>query len=493
MPGHKVYDAIVAGAGPGGSSAAALLARQGLSVLLLDKAEFPRDKICGDGLTPQALYWLDVLGCAGKVLDQTNSCITACDLYVDGQRILTGRFPQDGPYPGFCTLLTRRKLDSTLAAHAVAQGAEFKPGHRVHGLDWEDGNLGVVAEAQAQEVRFRGRLLIGADGASSVVSRAIGNDPRQGTVALSQRAYYQGVHAGGSRLQVYFDHRFFPGYGWVFVDDSGLANVGLGYASDRTFGLRPRRSVKEMFSEFVGPDLPVLTGATPVGRPAGWWACFSRPRAMVADRVMLVGDAAHLADPLNGGGIHKAIESAHAAAQVAVQALGSGDCSVRALGRYEQLWRQRAELNWRAAELFLAMAKNPNLRELYLALLRALGRLTAEDQEFQDFCSAFFVDTISRSTALSPLVLLQAIPLDPGAWLSLLGAGNSSGLRAPLELALAVLRGTFQAAGRMATSPRQNLSWGLEILTRATELLGGYAGVRLEKESWDADFADLRR
>ena len=108
------------GAGPGGSSAAALLSRNGVSTLLLDKAYFHRDKVCGDGLTPRALHWLDVLGCLDEVVGASRSCITQADLFINGEYALTGGFPASGPYPGFCIILQRKVLDHILVRHAVA-------------------------------------------------------------------------------------------------------------------------------------------------------------------------------------------------------------------------------------------------------------------------------------------------------------------------------------------------------------------------------------
>ena len=474
MPREKVYDVIVVGAGPGGSSTAKWLAEKGASVLLLDKAEFPRDKVCGDGLTPQAIYWLDRLGCAVEVLGLANACITSCDLYINGSRILTGRFPQDGPYPGFCTLLSRRQLDAALAAYAVRLGAEFKGGHRVAGLQWLGDKVEVEAEAAGQPVHFQARLVIGADGANSVVARVIGNRPRNGTTAVSMRCYYEGVEVEDSQIAIYFDRQNFPGYGWVFVDDAGLANIGLGYAADETFPLHG--GVRQMLADFIATYLGAeLAHAHPLGEPAGWFACFGKPERLHADGVLLIGDAADLADPMSGGGIHKAMESAYVAAGVARDALLRGDCSSRSLARYEQAWHAGAELDWRAGELFLAVAKNPNLRELYLLMLQAVGRLALQDQDFQDFCSAFFVDAISRSAALSPLVLLRAIPWEPSTLFAALHGPKPLTAKGLAASGAAAAKDLFQIAGRVGGDPLANLDWGLEVATKVIELLGCYA------------------
>ncbi len=468
-----IYDVIVVGAGPGGSSAATFLARQGLSVLLLDKASFPREKVCGDGLTPQAVYWLDLLGCVEQILDQTDSCITSADLYVNGQHVLTGSFPQDTLYPGFCTLLERRKLDHTLVRHAVSQGAVFKPRHHVRKIHRFEDGVAVDAESARGTAAFKGRLLIGADGGNSIVSRSLGNVLRDGTTAICLRGYYEGVKVDRSQFKIFFDEKFFPGYGWVFVDDSGKANIGLGYAADKNFPLKV--DLKRVFSEFVRSDLQaMLKQARPMGRPAGGWACFSRPKTVAADRVMLIGDAANLADPMNGGGIHNAMESAFMASQVAAQALSSDDCSAQALSLYENLWKARAELEWRTGELFLSFAKNPNLRELYLFFLKAVGRLSEGDPRFQDFCTSFFMGVTPRSASVAPAALLDAVPLDPRAWLSIVGTSQEAGSAAPTELAISAARGALRMAGRVVTRPLENIYWGLEMLEKLVGLAGCY-------------------
>ena len=223
---QRVFDVIVAGAGPAGTSTATFLARHGVSTLVLDRAGFPRDKVCGDGLTPQAIYWLDRLGCVDEVLSETKACIKECDLYLDGQRLLTGGFARDTPYPDFAILLDRRRFDHILLRNAVEAGAQFEGGHSVREIEVSRDGARVIADAGGRRVEYRSRIVIGADGVSSAVSRQLGNTLKDGVMAVSLRAYYDGVEWDGSQIKVYFDRGFFPGYGWLFVDDSGFANVG---------------------------------------------------------------------------------------------------------------------------------------------------------------------------------------------------------------------------------------------------------------------------
>jgi menaquinone-9 beta-reductase len=464
-----IYDVIVVGAGPGGSSTAAFLARRGVSTLLLDKASFPRDKVCGDGLTPQAIYWLERLGCVDEVLAATNACIPSGDLYINGEFQLSGNFPDTSPiYPGFCILLDRHSFDHILMRNALACGAHFEGDRLVREVKREGAVMRVLADHEGRRCEVRGRIVIGADGVSSTVSRAIGNTLKAGVTAVSVRTYYRDVEVEGSQLKVYFDRDFFPGYGWLFVDDTGFANIGLGYAFDPNFpGLRSLRRELARFleSDLAGP----LAKATRCGKISGGAASFYKPRAIVADGVMLVGDAANQADPMNGGGIHKAMESAFFAAQAAVEALASGDFSRRSLGLYEEMWSRQFELDWRTAEFFLSIAKNPNLKDFCLFMMRQIGRLTTEDRQFQDFCSGVFSGVIAQSACLSPLAVYHAFPKDPAVWMSVLenGRGLASGTT---ELAMGAFGSLARAGGRMAARPLQNLDWGLEVATKALRL-----------------------
>lgn len=462
-----IYDAIVVGSGPGGSSAAGFLARRGISTLIVSKASSPRDKVRSDGLMPQAVYWLDRLGCADEVLAAANGCIKACELFVDGERVITGRFPDSTIYPDFAVLVVRRRFDEIMLGHAVRCGAQLEDGVIVRGLEYEKDCVRVLAEKDGLDVSYRARMVIGADGTSSAVSRAIGNTLKDGVLGLSIRTTYRDVRADGAGMKVYFNREYFPSYGWVFVDDHGSACVGIGCAADRNFPIKG--NMRAGLQRFIETDLAeTLEGAVRCGPYSGAMSGFYRPNAITADRVVLIGDAANQADPLNRGGIHTALQSAWCAAETCEMAFRAGDFSRETLCRYEALWGAQCEPDWRMSEIFMSVAKNPHLKDFCLFALKQVGSLAAADPRFRDFATGVFSGALSQNAWLSPRALYDAFPKDPATWTALLRSNSPHGAAAgTLRLAYDAVASTASAGWGMARSPVTSLDWGIDVAAKA--------------------------
>jgi geranylgeranyl reductase family protein len=290
----------VIGAGPAGSTAALHLARGGATVVLVDRARFPRDKPCGGGVTVRAARLLPF------PLDPVVEDVVD---HVELGLFYTRRFEHRSARP-IVLMTQRRRLDAYLVEQAVAAGAEFREGARVTTV--AAGDAGVEVDAAGQ--RLRAAALIGADGVNGITARTLGlcARPRYG-VALEGNVAYDSVAPGRYRGRVVFELGVVRGgYGWVFAKGDH-ANVGVGgWAGE---GPRLRTHLERLCREHGIPaaSLRDVRGyRLPVAEPS---ALLARGRALVA------GDAAALVDPLSGDGIYEAVTSGAFAADAVLDLL----------------------------------------------------------------------------------------------------------------------------------------------------------------------------
>jgi geranylgeranyl reductase family protein len=298
------YDAIVVGAGPAGSVTALRLAREGASVLLLDRAKFPRDKPCGGGLTYRAIRELpvDVTPVVEDVVDRFEFSFRY-KLRFERQSAAT------------IILMTQRKrLDHFLAEQATAAGAEFRDGAKVTAVA-EDGAVTVGGET------LRAGVVVGADGVNGITTRSLGL--RQGYrygVALEGNVPYSRASKPRFRGRAVLELGVVPGgYGWVFAKGDHV-NVGVGGWESE--GPRLRGHLAKLCSAH---DIP----SEAVEETRGYRLPLRRrDDALVRGRVMLAGDAAGLVDPLSGDGMYEAFVSARLASGAALALLAGRAASL---------------------------------------------------------------------------------------------------------------------------------------------------------------------
>jgi geranylgeranyl reductase family protein len=333
-------DIIVVGAGPAGAAISCALAQHGLDVLLLDRASFPRDKTCGDAIPAEAVRLMRDLGMAQRI----DAAVEREELYAIERLLLvsprgieiTARFDGDPSAPK--NYIGRRlHFDAILQSHAVASGVDFRVA-QVTGPILEDGNVvGVHARLNGQSEGLRAKLVIGADGVTSVIARKLRTDShsdRHRAVAL--RAYLEGIEELPRTIEFYLYKEISPGYAWIFPMGDGRANLGLGMRLDKF--RRHKGDLKAMLNHFLGlPDIEkrLRPGHTLSGVKT-WPLNFgSQSMQRAYSGALLVGDAAGLIDPLTGGGIYNALLSARIAADVVKDAFDRGDFSRSSLAAYD--------------------------------------------------------------------------------------------------------------------------------------------------------------
>jgi geranylgeranyl reductase family protein len=286
------FDVVVVGAGPAGSATAAHLAREGARVLLADKARFPRDKPCGGGLTGRALRHApgDVTPVVEGVVDRM--------VMRAGYRMAVDRTSSKP----LMSMTQRRRLDHHLAEQAAAAGAELRDGSAVSELRLEDG-----VTVRVGGVPVRASYLVGADGANGVVAKSVGlGGGIVRGVALEGNVPWSALRKHEYEQAAWVELGVVPGgYGWVFPKGDH-ANLGVGGWLEE--GPRLRAHLDRL-ARGHGVDSSELTEVRGHRLP------MRAPGARAArDRVLLVGDAAGLVDPLSGDGMYEAFVSARLAA-----------------------------------------------------------------------------------------------------------------------------------------------------------------------------------
>ncbi|MEO6120606.1 MAG: geranylgeranyl reductase family protein [Acidimicrobiales bacterium] len=351
-------EVAVVGGGPAGAAAAITLARDGRQVVLVDRARFPRDKCCGDGLTAGALRRLESLGFDPKSVASWQPVNDVC---VRGPAGRTVRFPLPRGQGLYAAVARRADLDAALLEVARRAGVRVIEEARMrsartaasddHVLLSVDG-LGAIAA----------RYVIGADGMWSPLRKALGAGGRAGPGAAPNgylgewhafRQYFTNVApAAASALWVWFDADLLPGYAWSFPLPGGRANVGFGIqrragAATGTMKERwPELLARPHIRQVLGPD------ARPEAAHKAWpIPAQVDPAALTGagGRALFVGDAARLCDPMTGEGIGQALESGAlaAAAIVAAGALAPG----RAAAQYRRSVAQGLGLDNRLAAM----------------------------------------------------------------------------------------------------------------------------------------------
>lgn len=354
-------DVVVVGAGPGGSATAAYLAQQGLDVVLLEKSTFPRDKICGDGLTPRAVKELISLG-----VDTTGWARNRGLRIEGGGHTLTLDWPQTDGFPSYGLVRRRIDLDAALARHAQSRGARLLQGMNVTG-PLRDDRTGRVAGVQAKVMGPDGRatgerqvflapVVVAADGVSSRLATACGRPKREDRpMGVAVRSYYESpsrTHddyiASWLELWVPQDPEadatdpatkkiLLPGYGWMFPTGDGSVNVGLGMLdTSPAFGTVDYREVMRRWVATLPAEWTCTpqTMTAPI-RGAALPMCFNRT-PLYADGLLLVGDAGGMVNPFNGEGIDYALQAGRLAAECIAQARARGEGErERALSSYE--------------------------------------------------------------------------------------------------------------------------------------------------------------
>ena len=376
-------DVLVVGGGPAGSAAAYWLARAGHDVVVAEKKQFPREKTCGDGLTPRAVHQLEEMGLADRLAGYHR--FEGLRTIAHG-RTIEMQWPDHPVFPSHGYVVRRRDLDTFVAENAAEAGATLLGGHEVTAPIVRDGlvrGATLQRKSDGESIDVEARYVVVADGANSRFGRALGT--------ARNKAYPQGIAIRGNYespmhadpwIESALDVRdrngnSMPGYGWIFPVGDGTINVGIGLLS--TFRDYKSVNTTHLMDEWahtlpehwgIDPDRPL---APPTG---GRLPMAGSVNPKVGPTWIVVGDAAGSINPFNGEGIDYAYETGRMAAGLVAEALATG--SGRPLQRYPDLLEAEYGLYFKVARLFVKAIGRP-------ALMREMTRVGMHSQTLMEW------------------------------------------------------------------------------------------------------------
>ncbi|MGV9298544.1 MULTISPECIES: geranylgeranyl reductase family protein [Amycolatopsis] len=374
-PDHDA-EVIVVGAGPAGSTVATYLARAGVDVLLLEKTVFPREKVCGDGLTPRGVKQLIDLG-----LDTSEE---AGWVRSRGLRILTGDltlefdWPDLTDYPPYGVSRTRHDFDDLLAKTAVKAGARLYERTTVTGAITNASGRVVGVEAKVgpekTPVSYRAPLVLACDGVSARLALSVGIDKNEKRpMGVAVRRYYKSPKHDDPFIEGHLelwdrsdprDPKLLPGYGWAFPLGDGTVNVGLGMLStSASFRNTDYRALLRQWLDGT-PEEWGYREENAIGKVGGAGLPMGFNRTPhYRDGLLLLGDAGGMVSPFNGEGISAAMESAQLAAEAVVQALArpEGPSRERALEGYPRAVGELMGGYYRLGNVFAKLIGKPKI------------------------------------------------------------------------------------------------------------------------------------
>jgi geranylgeranyl reductase family protein len=400
-------DVVVVGGGPAGAAAAIALARAGREVVLVDKARFPRDKCCGDGLTTDALRLLEGLGLDPAALPSWQRVDDVVVRSPSG-RVVTFPLPRDAGT--FAAIARREELDAALVDLARGSGAKVLDGHACVGASVADDRVVLDVDGVGE---LQARYAVGADGMWSPLRKMVGvAEPGYRGEWHAFRQYFAPVGpSAATRLHVWFEPELLPGYAWSFPLAGGAANVGFGIQRGSTGGRLTVGDMGEAWRRLLAR--PHVTDALGAGaRPQAPHKAWPIPAridrvTLTAGRVLFAGDAAAATDPMTGEGIAQALHTGLRAAEAVLQ---GGPHSAEAVTRhYDTAVRRDLVADHRMAALLSRALRH---RRATRAALRVAGSTAWTRRNF----ARWLFEDYPRAAVVTPRRWRRRLFTGPGAY-----------------------------------------------------------------------------
>jgi|SRR5215469_5930280 len=466
-------DVGIVGAGPAGAAMACHFSRAGFRVVMIDQRRFPRDKVCGDFVGPAALEELDQLGVLSQQRFANATKIRNGALYINGEKLVDRPFPRVGNLRDYGLCIPRVLLDEAVVNTAVAAGAHLIEESRALGYETDTTGVTVFYTNTVSRKRIRIRLLIGADGSSSLVARTLrAAKPARRDLIIAVRTYFEGVEGPPDQADIYLNSSCFPGYYWLFPTGSDTANVGIGMPLEVCAGIE-HRQLSRLLAHLIESDPAIggrLANARVSAKIVGWPLAIFNPRLPIVDnRVALIGDAAGFINPLSGEGIQYALRSARWCSEALREGLYSDNLSASGLRPYASRAQTELRCDMAFSRLVVDLTKHRALHTFWLSALGALAKKLASDSRCYDVAAGVFAGIVSAKELLAlPLVRRTAKPT--AVTLSTAASEALADSRHLQKNSVALMSTAASILKGLVRHPVATMKWSVDCIKSAFEL-----------------------
>lgn len=402
-----MYDAIIVGAGPAGSSAAIYCNKLGLNTLLLDKSIFPRDKICGDALSGKSVKILEELDLL-QDLDKLNGAIvnriifgnpnhSECELHLN--KSLNKRHISHG------FVIPRKIFDNYLFKKA-SDVSNVVSGFNVEDLIYNKSQVvGVKGKSiHGEQKKYFGNIVLGADGPYSIVSRKSGlYNSDMNYTAVGLRCYYENVEDLTDQIELHYVNETIPGYFWIFPAGNKKANIGVGLLKSRA--KKKKYNLQQIMKQVINSKnfKHRFKNSNALEKPKGWNLPFGNTkRGNHGNGFLLLGDAAGLVDPFTGEGIGNAMESGKIAADIVLKAKKINNFSNQILSEYDKVLWEYLGSELKTSTLLLKLAH-------YRILLNFVIDRASRNKNIKNMISGMLADEVPKTELSNPMFYLKTL------------------------------------------------------------------------------------
>ncbi len=403
---NKNYDIIIVGGGPAGTSAALYASKYGLKTILLDKAKFPRDKICGDALSGKSVKYMRELNILDEMPKLNGSIIKRITFASPSHKSfdisLNSSKKKENIKEGY--VIPRLDFDNLLFQKAK-KVTTVEENFKVNEILYENDKIvGISGVQDRKQCKIFAPLILGCDGSKSTISRKLGfHTEDEENTAIAIRCYYKGVKGLSDQIELHFVNEVLPGYFWLFPAGDNIANIGIGLS--KKYAKKDERKLTEILDEVTKSDhfKNRFENAKKLEKPKGWSLPLGRyKRPNHGNGFMLLGDAAGLIDPFTGEGIGNAMGSAKIAIEIALKAFKNNDFSKKMFSEYDyRVW----------SEFGPELKTSTKLQNLanYKSLLNLVINKASRNSEIQEIISGMLTKEIPKEKLSNPLFYMKLL------------------------------------------------------------------------------------